>query len=58
MDNLPTGAIEIATIALTENDANEEIFGPTAQSFKDDDLPEILLKVCFRTHQFITCFST
>ena len=48
MDNLPTGAIEIATIALTENDANEEIFGPTAQSFKDDDLPEILLKVCFR----------
>lgn len=45
MDNLPTGAIEIATIALTENDANEEIFGPTAQSFKDDDLPEILLKV-------------
>ena len=56
MGNLPNGAIEIATIALTENDANEEIFGPTEQSFKDDDLPEILLKVCIQ--QYITCFSS
>ena len=44
LKNLPTGAIEIATIAVTEDDATD-ILNAKFQDIPDDDLPDILLKV-------------
>jgi hypothetical protein len=51
VSSLPPGAVEIATIALTpsvpeeDKSAEEEIFQAEQQTFTDDVLPEILLKV-------------
>ena len=44
LKNLPTGAVEIATIAVTEDDATD-ILNAKFQDIPDDDLPDILLKV-------------
>jgi len=44
MQNLPTGAVEIATIAVTEDDAMD-ILNAKFQDVPDDDLPDVLLKV-------------
>jgi hypothetical protein len=44
LKNLPTGAVEIATIAVTEDDATD-IQNAKFQDIPDDDLPDILLKV-------------
>ena len=44
LKNLPTGAVEIATIAVTEDDATD-ILNAKLQDIPDDDLPDILLKV-------------
>jgi hypothetical protein len=44
LKNLPTGAVEIATIAVTEDD-DTDILNAKFQDIPDDDLPDILLKV-------------
>merc|ERR1719495_89628 len=44
MKHLPTGAVEIATIAVTEDDASD-IINPNLQDVPDDELPDMLLKV-------------
>jgi len=44
MKNLPTGAVEIATIAFTEDGA-VDILNAKLQLVPDDNLPDVLLKV-------------
>ena len=44
MKNLPSGSVEIATIAVTEDDVSD-ILDPNLQKIPDDELPDVLLKV-------------
>ena len=44
MKHLPSGAVEIATIAVTEDD-NMDILNNEFNNVPDDELPDVLLKV-------------